>query len=100
MFSCLDASIVSTALVSISIELQNYHDVPWVVLAYLLTYMSRWFCSFRFNLSSFFSFSICYFLVLLSSFSFRSSSFSFSLYPLLSFSLSFLLVCFLWLGTG
>ncbi|KAH6628404.1 major facilitator superfamily domain-containing protein [Chaetomium tenue] len=40
MFSCLDASIVSTALVSISVELQNYHDTPWVVLAYLLTYMS------------------------------------------------------------
>jgi hypothetical protein len=40
MFSCLDASIVSTALVSISVELQNYYDTPWVVLAYLLTYMS------------------------------------------------------------
>ncbi|KAK3298492.1 major facilitator superfamily domain-containing protein [Chaetomium fimeti] len=40
MFSCLDASIVSTALVSVSVELQNYHDTPWVVLAYLLTYMS------------------------------------------------------------
>ncbi|EAQ89707.1 hypothetical protein CHGG_06326 [Chaetomium globosum CBS 148.51] len=29
MFSCLDASIVSTALVSISVELQDYHDTPW-----------------------------------------------------------------------
>ncbi|KAJ4298677.1 hypothetical protein N0V88_003708 [Collariella sp. IMI 366227] len=40
MFSCLDTSIVSTALVSVSIEFQNYQDIPWTVLGYLLTYMS------------------------------------------------------------
>lgn len=42
MFSCLDTSIVSTALVSVSIEFQNYQDIPWTVLGYLLTYMSEW----------------------------------------------------------
>ena len=41
MFSCLDTSIVSTALVSVSIEFQNYQDIPWTVLGYLLTYMSE-----------------------------------------------------------
>ncbi|KAK4230948.1 putative multidrug resistance protein [Podospora fimiseda] len=40
MFSCLDTSIVSTALVSISVEYQNTQDSPWAVLGYLLTYMS------------------------------------------------------------
>ncbi|KAK4145773.1 putative multidrug resistance protein [Dichotomopilus funicola] len=40
MFSCLDASIVSTALVSVSAEFANYQDTPWLVLGYLLTYMS------------------------------------------------------------
>lgn len=40
MFSCLDMSIVSTALVKISVDLDNdYLDAPWVILAYLLTYM-------------------------------------------------------------
>jgi hypothetical protein len=41
MFSCLDASIVSTALVSVSVEFQNYQDTQWTVLGYLLTYMSE-----------------------------------------------------------
>ena len=41
MFSCLDTSIVSTALVSVSAEYQNYQDTPWIVLGYLLTYMSE-----------------------------------------------------------
>lgn len=41
MFSCLDTSIVSTALVSVSVEYQNYQDTPWTVLGYLLTYMSE-----------------------------------------------------------
>lgn len=41
MFSCLDTSIVSTALVSVSVEYQNFQDIPWVVLGYLLTYMSE-----------------------------------------------------------
>lgn len=41
MFSCLDTSIVSTALISVSVEFQNYQDTPWTVLGYLLTYMSE-----------------------------------------------------------
>jgi hypothetical protein len=42
MFSCLDTSIVSTALVSISMDLDNdYLKAPWAILAYLLTYMSE-----------------------------------------------------------
>lgn len=40
MFSCLDTSIVSTSLLSISTEFQNYQDAPWIILGYLLTYMS------------------------------------------------------------
>lgn len=42
MFSCLDMSVVSTALVAISIDLDNdYLNAPWVILAYLLTYMGE-----------------------------------------------------------
>ena len=41
MFSCLDTSVVSTALVSISSDMGNYEDAPWVILSYLLTYMSE-----------------------------------------------------------
>lgn len=42
MFSCLDMSIVSTALVKISVDLDNdYLNAPWVILAYLLTYMGK-----------------------------------------------------------
>ncbi|KAK0718882.1 major facilitator superfamily domain-containing protein [Apiosordaria backusii] len=40
MFSCLDTSIVSTALVKIAHEFQNTQDIPWTILSYLLTYMS------------------------------------------------------------
>ncbi|OIW30531.1 MFS general substrate transporter [Coniochaeta ligniaria NRRL 30616] len=41
MFSCLDMSVVSTALVKISVDLHNdYLNAPWVILAYLLTYMA------------------------------------------------------------
>ncbi|KAK3310861.1 major facilitator superfamily domain-containing protein [Chaetomium strumarium] len=40
MFSCLDTSIVSTALISVSVEFENYQDTPWTVLSYLLAYMS------------------------------------------------------------
>ncbi|KAH8885671.1 MFS general substrate transporter [Thozetella sp. PMI_491] len=41
MFSCLDTSIVSTALVNISIDLGNdFLNAPWAILAYLLSYMS------------------------------------------------------------
>ncbi|KAK7757631.1 hypothetical protein SLS62_000007 [Diatrype stigma] len=39
MFSSLDASIVSTSLVSISLDLQDFLNAPWVVLAYLLAYL-------------------------------------------------------------
>ncbi|KAI0401540.1 major facilitator superfamily domain-containing protein [Xylaria palmicola] len=39
LFSSLDASIVSTSLVTISIDLQNFLDAPWVVLSYLLAYL-------------------------------------------------------------
>ncbi len=42
MFSCLDMSVVSTALVKISVDLHNdYLNAPWVILAYLLTYMGE-----------------------------------------------------------
>lgn len=41
MFSCLDTSIVSTALVSISKDFNNSTDTPWSILGYLLTYMSE-----------------------------------------------------------
>ncbi|KAK4199615.1 putative multidrug resistance protein [Triangularia verruculosa] len=40
MFSCLDTSIVSTALVNIAVEFSNTQDIPWTILSYLLTYMS------------------------------------------------------------
>ncbi|KAI0388569.1 putative MFS multidrug transporter [Xylariaceae sp. FL0594] len=39
LFSSLDASIVSTSLVTLSIDLHNFLDAPWVVLAYLLAYL-------------------------------------------------------------
>ncbi len=42
MFSCLDTSIVSTALVNISADLGHDElDAPWAILAYLLSYMSE-----------------------------------------------------------
>ncbi|KAK4178879.1 putative multidrug resistance protein [Triangularia setosa] len=40
MFSCLDTSIVSTALFRIASEFSNTQDTPWTILSYLLTYMS------------------------------------------------------------
>ncbi|KAL7621261.1 hypothetical protein AAE478_008578 [Parahypoxylon ruwenzoriense] len=39
LFSALDASIVSTSLVTISIGLRDFLDAPWVVLSYLLAYL-------------------------------------------------------------
>ncbi|KAI0532495.1 major facilitator superfamily domain-containing protein [Xylaria digitata] len=39
LFSSLDASIVSTSLVTISIDLRDFLNAPWVVLAYLLAYL-------------------------------------------------------------
>ncbi|PHH49681.1 putative transporter C3H1.06c [Ceratocystis fimbriata CBS 114723] len=38
-FSSLDAGIVSTSLVTISREFDDSINAPWVILAYLLTYM-------------------------------------------------------------
>lgn len=39
LFSSLDTSIVATSLVTISHELNDFVNAPWIVLAYLLTYM-------------------------------------------------------------
>ncbi|KAF5241172.1 hypothetical protein FANTH_9202 [Fusarium anthophilum] len=39
LFSSLDTSIVSTSLVTISHDLDDFTNAPWIVLAYLLTYM-------------------------------------------------------------
>ncbi|KGQ07335.1 putative MFS-type transporter yusP [Beauveria bassiana D1-5] len=39
LFSSLDTSIAATSLVAISRELQDFGNAPWIVLAYLLTYM-------------------------------------------------------------
>ncbi|KAK9779911.1 putative Major facilitator superfamily (MFS) profile domain-containing protein [Seiridium cardinale] len=39
LFSSLDASIVGTSLVTISVELQDFRNSPWVALSYLLAYM-------------------------------------------------------------
>ncbi|SPO03749.1 related to multidrug transporter [Cephalotrichum gorgonifer] len=38
-FSSLDAAIVATSMVSISDELQEFMNAPWIILAYLLSYM-------------------------------------------------------------
>lgn len=40
-FSCLDAAIVATSMVSISDDFDNFVAVPWVILAYLLSYMGK-----------------------------------------------------------
>lgn len=39
--STLDTSIIATALVTIVTELNDFQRSPWVVVAYLLLYMSR-----------------------------------------------------------
>ncbi|KYK60648.1 Major facilitator superfamily domain, general substrate transporter [Drechmeria coniospora] len=44
LFSSLDTSIVSTSLVTISHELNDFVNAPWIVLAYLLTYMGFAIC--------------------------------------------------------
>lgn len=41
-FSTLDTTIIGTALVSIVEDLGSFWLSPWIVLAYLLTYMSKW----------------------------------------------------------
>ncbi|KAF1735591.1 hypothetical protein CRV24_004517 [Beauveria bassiana] len=42
LVTCLDTSIAATSLVAISRELQDFGNAPWIVLAYLLTYMGKW----------------------------------------------------------
>ncbi|CAG9940841.1 unnamed protein product [Clonostachys rosea f. rosea IK726] len=39
LFSTLDTSIIATSLITISHEMQDFSNAPWIVLAYLLTYM-------------------------------------------------------------
>lgn len=39
LFSVIDTTIVSTALITIATDLQNFQDMYWVVLAYLLAYL-------------------------------------------------------------
>ncbi|KAI1870707.1 uncharacterized protein JN550_004853 [Neoarthrinium moseri] len=39
LFSSLDASIVSTSLVSISLDMNDFLNSPWVALSYLLAYL-------------------------------------------------------------
>lgn len=42
LFSVMDTTIVSTALVTISEDLDDFQDMYWVVLAYLLSYLGGW----------------------------------------------------------
>lgn len=37
----IDTTIVSTALITIATDLQNFQDMYWVVLAYLLSYLGN-----------------------------------------------------------
>ncbi|KAG6010453.1 hypothetical protein E4U21_006454 [Claviceps maximensis] len=39
LFSSLDTAIVATSLVTISHDMNDFVNAPWIVLAYLLTYM-------------------------------------------------------------
>lgn len=41
LFSVMDTTIVSTALVTIATDLQNFKDMYWVVLAYMLSYLGK-----------------------------------------------------------
>lgn len=41
LFSVIDTTIVSTALITIATDLQNFQDMYWVVLAYLLSYLGN-----------------------------------------------------------
>lgn len=41
LFSVMDTTIVSTALVTIATDLQNFQDMYWVVLAYMLSYLGK-----------------------------------------------------------
>lgn len=41
LFSVMDTTIVSTGLVTIATDLQNFRDMYWVVLAYMLSYLGK-----------------------------------------------------------
>lgn len=41
LFSVIDTTIVSTALITIATDLRNFKDMYWVVLAYLLSYLGN-----------------------------------------------------------
>jgi hypothetical protein len=45
--SCVDTSIVSTALIKLSDEFMDFSNAPWVVLAYLITYMGTPFIAYN-----------------------------------------------------
>lgn len=45
LFSVMDTTIVSTALVTIASELDDFQNMYWVVLAYLLSYLGKCPCS-------------------------------------------------------
>lgn len=37
----MDTTIVSTALVTIATDLDDFHNMYWVVLAYMLSYIGK-----------------------------------------------------------
>lgn len=41
LFSVMDTTIVSTALVSIASDLKDFPNMYWVVLSYLLSYLGK-----------------------------------------------------------
>lgn len=41
LFSVMDTTIVSTALVSIATDLKDFQNMYWVVLAYMLSYLGQ-----------------------------------------------------------
>lgn len=41
LFSVMDTTIVSTALITIATDLHNFQDMYWVVLAYMLSYLGE-----------------------------------------------------------
>lgn len=41
LFSVMDTTIVSTALVTIATDLHDFQNMYWVVLAYLLSYLGK-----------------------------------------------------------
>lgn len=41
LFSVMDTTIVSTGLVTIAYDLNDFQNMYWVVLAYLLSYLGK-----------------------------------------------------------